>query len=390
MHGHALPDLLWALRALLAVVCVSTIGFYAWGACATREFFARRAPERHRDASSAVSVLKPVRGLDPDAAENFASFFVQEYPEWEILFGAEEQDDAGLEAARRVARRYPDFPARFIVGNGMPGTNPKVRILSRLAREARHPVLLISDSDIRVDRFHLERMAEPLRDPEIGVVTCLYRTGAENFWGRLDSLALATEFVPGALVARKLEGMSFAMGAGILIRRDVLDRIGGFRDIADCLADDYLLGNLPARAGYRVELAREIVDHRLGTNGLTDLVWRQIRWNLGIRTSRPWSYAGLLLMQGTAAAAALSFVARGSLVLCSLAAATWVVRLCVAWYVAVRCMKDRSVGRYLWLVPIRDLLSTVLWIASFASHKVVWRGKRFRVERGGRLTDLPA
>jgi ceramide glucosyltransferase len=389
MHPTSWVLLLGVCRAAAASVCVSTIGFYAWATYLAGRFFARRASSGDDgNFCPGVSVLKPVRGLDPEAAANFASFFEQDYPDWEILFGAEHADDPGIETARRVARDYPEVPTRVIVGNGVAGVNPKVRILAKLTRDARHPLLLISDSDIRVDRMHLRRMVQPLANPKTAVVTCLYRTAAEGLWGRLDALALATEFVPGALVARRLEGMSFAMGAGILIRREALERVGGFARIADCLADDYLLGNLPARAGYEVELAREVVDHRLGTRCLSDLIARQNRWNLGIRSSRPWSYAGLLFMQGTAAAIALSLTAVGSAWAWGLAAATLFVRLASAWFVTTRCLADRSAPRWLWLVPIRDLLSTVLWVTSFFGRNVVWRGNHFRLERGGRLREI--
>jgi ceramide glucosyltransferase len=330
-----------------------------------------------------------VCGIDPNSPANFESFFRQEYPNWEILFGAEHEDDPGLEAARRIARRHPEVDATIVSGNGIPGTNPKVRTLAVLARAAKHPLLLVSDSDIRVDREHLRRMSAPLRDPATAVATCLYRTSAEGLWGKLDALALSTEFIPGALVARRMEGMTFGMGAGILIRRDVLDRIGGFAQIADCLADDYLLGNLPHRAGYGVALAQEIVDHGVSTRSLRDLVARQMRWNLGIRISRPWSYAGLAFMQGTAAALLLLAADGASLAACTLAAATTTVRLAAAWSVTDR-LGDSASRRLLWLVPLRDLLSTVLWVAGFFGRTVVWRGRRFHLEAGGRLRERPA
>lgn len=368
---------------LLSALCLSATAFYVWSAVVGRAF-ARRAPIG-KQPGPGISVLKPIRGLDPDAFASFSSFCRQDYPRWEILFGAEDETDPGLEAARRVQREHHQTPIRIVAGSGGDGTNPKVRTLAMLAREARHPLLLISDSDIRVGRSHLQRMAEPLRDPAVGAVTCLYRTSADTFWGRLDSLALSTEFVPGVLVACRLEGMTFGMGSGILIRREVLERIGGFAALADSLADDYLLGNLPVRAGYRVELSGDVVDHRLGTRSLRDLFARQLRWNLAILTSRPLGYAGLLLTQGTAAAVMLAVAAGGSAAALSLAGITLAARIGTAWFLTVRCLKDRRAPRLLWLLPIRDLLSTAAWFAAFFSRTVVWRGTRFRVGAGGRL-----
>ncbi len=387
MHGHAWASLVTPLRILLSAVCLSTIGLYAWSVFLARDFLQRVAGRKGGETPPGISVLKPIRGVDRDAVANFASFCRQDYPSWEILFGAEQEGDPGLEAARQVQRDHPDVPIRILVGDGATGANPKVRTLAKLAREARHSLLLISDSDIQVDRSHLERMVEPFQDPRVGVATCLYRSSADAFWGRIDALALSTEFVPGALVARRLEGMTFAMGAGILIRQDVLERIGGFRAIADNIADDYLLGNLPARAGYRVELAREVVNHRLGTRSLRDLITRRMRWNRVILSSRPWSYAGMVFLQGTAAALFLPVAAGGSVSAWLLAMATLAARIGAGWFLTDRCLDDRASRRLLWLLPICDVVSTLTWFAAFFRHEIVWRGRKFRVERGGRLLE---
>jgi ceramide glucosyltransferase len=385
MHSHSWLPALAVLRPLLLVLCASATAFFAYSVVAARDLLARTRSAAAPGHQPPISILKPLRGLDYDALANFASFCEQDYGTWEILFGAEDEGDPGLAAARRVARDHPRVDIRFIVGRGTSGANPKVRTVANLARHAKYPLLLVSDSDIRVERDHLQRMVEPLRDPAVGVVTCLYRTNAEGMIGRIDALSLSTEFLPGALVARKLEGMSFAMGAGILIRREVLDDIGGFAALEDCLADDYLLGKLPAEAGHHVELASDVVDHRLGTRSFADLRARQNRWNLGIRTSRPWSYAGLVFTQGTAAGLLFLLSTGGSALGWSVALSAVVVRLSVAWFLATRLLRDRTIARDLWLIPIRDLLSTALWLGSFFGSTVVWRGRRLRVGAGGRI-----
>ncbi|MGE5278858.1 MAG: bacteriohopanetetrol glucosamine biosynthesis glycosyltransferase HpnI [Acidobacteriota bacterium] len=385
MHSHLWLQLLGAIRPALLVLCASATAFYVYAVVAARDLLGRSGTAAASSGEPPVSVLKPLRGLDHDAIASFASFCEQDYPRWEILFGAEDEDEPGLEAARRVARDHPRVDVRFVVGRGASGANPKVRTVANLALHAKYPLLLISDSDIRAEPNHLKRMVAPLEDPAVGVVTCLYRTQGRGLAGRLDALSLTTEFLPGALVARRLEGMSFAMGAGILIRREVLDDIGGFAALEDCLADDYLLGKLPAEAGHHVELARDVVDHRLGTRSFADLRARQNRWNLGIRTSRPWGYAGLGFTQGTAAALLFLLATAGSALGWSVLAATLIIRIGVAWLLAVRCLEDRSIARDLWLVPIRDLLSTALWVGSFFGSSVVWRGRRLRLGAGGRI-----
>lgn len=389
MHAPVWHHALAVLRPLLLVVCASATGFYAYAVFAARDLLARHKEQPDSADEPPVSILKPLRGLDPNPVGNFASFCQQDYPAWEVLFGAEDESEPGLEAVRQVTRDHPRADIRIVLGSGLSGKNPKVRTLSRLVREAKHPLLLISDSDIRADRNHLTRMVAPLRDPTVGVVTCLYRSDASGLIGKIDSLSLSTEFLPGALVARRLEGMSFAMGAAILIRREVLDSIGGLAALEDYLADDYLLGKLPYEAGHRVELARDVVDHRLGTRSFGDLRARQIRWNLGIRMSRPWGYAGLVFTQGTAASLLFLLATGGSPLGWSVAGSALAVRLGVAWFLAAKCLKDRSIGRLLWLVPIRDLIGTALWFAGFFGNTVVWRGRRFRVGSGGRILDGP-
>ena len=385
MHSPAWGEALLLARAILLVLCGSASLFYLYALFAARDIVGRR---RRRDPAvlePPVSVLKPLRGLDNDAVANFASFCRQNYGKYEILFGAEDENEPGLAAARQAARTHPNVDIRYFVEAGASGANPKVRTVGNLARHAKYPLLLVSDSDISVEPDHLRRMVAPLRDPSVGVVTCLYRTRARGLVGRIDALSLSTEFLPGALVARRLEGMSFAMGAGILIRRDILDGIGGFKALEDCLADDYLLGKLPYEAGHRVELARDVVDHRLGTRNFADLGARQNRWNMGIRTSRPWGYAGLVFTQGTAAALLYLAATGASPFGCAVAAATLAIRLGSASFLALTCLHDATILRDLWLVPLRDLLATGLWIRSFFGDTVVWRGRRLRVGAGGRI-----
>ena len=386
MHSPAWSNALLLARPILLFLCVTASLFYLYAAAAARDVIGRlRSDASDGRGGPPISILKPLRGLDNDAVANFVSFFEQDYETFEILFGAEDENEPGLAAARQASREHPNIDVRFVIEAHAAGANPKVRTVGNLARQAKYPLLLVSDSDISVGRDHLRRMVEPLRDPTVGVVTCFYRTRARGLVGRIDALSLSTEFVPGALVARQLEGMSFAMGAGILIRAETLRDIGGFAALQDCLADDYLMGRLPYEAGHRVELARDVVDHRLGTRSLADLEARQNRWNLGIRTSRPWGYAGLVFTQGTAAALLFLAATGGSALGWAVAAGTMGIRLGVAAFLAMACLKDASILRDLWLVPFRDLMATGLWIRSFFGNTVVWRGRRLRLGAGGRI-----
>jgi ceramide glucosyltransferase len=329
--------------------------------------------------------LKPLCGLDEDLRQNLASYCEQDYSSFELLVGAEEEDDPGLEIARDVVRDHPLTDVRIFVGRSASGSNPKLRTIANLARHAKHELLLVSDSDMQVAPGHLKRLVAALSVPTIGAVTCLYRTTADGAAGRLEALGFSTEVLPRALVARMLDGESFGTGAGILAGRKALDDMGGFEAIEDRLADDYLLGKLLGESGHRVAIAPEVIEQKLATRSFSDLVDRQRRWNVCLRTLRPWGYAGLGLTQGTLAGLLLVLVTGGSPLGWSVAAGSLAVRLAAAWFFGARLLEDPAFARNLWLVPFRDLLSAGLWLRSFFGHTVLWRGRRLTVGAGSRI-----
>jgi len=380
--GHGL--LFWT-GAALAALCVLANVYTVLGVAAAREFFSRREPEA-TGSLPPVSILKPVRGVDPDADRSLTSFFRQDYPEYEIVFAFESEEDPAVPLVRRIADAFPNVPSRLVF-RPVPATgSPKVASIAHAAEASRFGVLLASDSDIRVSPGHLRAMVRSLSDPKVGVVTCLYRSNGPGAIGRLEALGLTTEFQRDVLVARKVEGISFAMGSGILIRRPVLDAIGGFEALSESLTDDYLLGNLPCRLGYRVELARDVVDHELSTRTLTDLVRHQLRWNRGIRKSRPGGYAGLVFTHAPSLALLFLISQSFSLPAWAWIAATFTLSIVSAWVVAGRLLDDEMVRRSLWLVPIRDTLSFALWIGGMFGNRIEWRGRRFRIGAYGVMT----
>jgi len=386
----ALAHLLLQLGTVIgATVCVSASFYYLFAVSCALSFFGR--PFRHNDCfTPPITILKPLCGLDRGAYENLASFCRQNYPQYQIVFGSDDVADPALSVARRIAKDFPERDIRVVVHRGPRTPNPKVGTLAAMATDASNALLLVSDSDIRVDEDHLRRLVAPMADPAVGVVTCLYRSRAESFAGTLNALGLSTDFQPAVLVARRFEGITFGLGSGILIRRAVLDAVGGFAEIANYLSDDYFLGLLPMRAGYRVELLPEVVSHELGGSTLRDVVDSQMRWNRGIRSVRPLGYAGLFLNQGTPASLLLLGMAWPSRAALALSGSTLVLRLAMAWLIAVRCLRDEPARRYLWLVPLRDLFGFVLWFGAFFGDSVVWRGRRFRLKSDGRLVSVEA
>ena len=383
-HPSTAHTLLVVGRALAGFVCITATIYNLSAILCARDFFRRGAPGAS-SSTPPITVLKPLRGLDPDAYENFASFCRQDYPGYQIVFGAESADDPAIAVARRVAADHPGVDIAIVVSKSAPSANRKIGCLAGMVPEAKHGLLLVSDSDIRVEPDFLRRIVEPMAEPGVGVVTCLYRSQSSSFAGRVGALGISTEFAPSVLVARKLEGVSFGMGSGILIRRSIVSILGGFEALGQFLADDYQLGNLPARAGHRVELARCVVEHRVGDSGLRDVIDHLLRWNRGTRAARPGGYFGYLLTQATPPAVALLALGPGSTASILVAGTTIGVRLAMAGFVGGNCLGDRDAARRLALVPLRDLFGFAMWIGGFFGSSVVWRGCRYRLLAGGRL-----
>ncbi len=344
------------------------------------------------DFAPPVSVLKPVRGSDPEAYENFRSHVEQDYPEYEVVFGVADAADPAVGVVQRLMQEHPDRKIRLVVCPKNLGANRKVSSLIQILAEARHEHVVFADSDIRVPPDYLRRALAPLADPAVGMVTCLYRgVPAATLGSRLEALATAAQFAPGVLAARLLDGgLRFALGSTIATSRTVLKKIGGLEPLADYLADDYELGARTAAAGLRVALSELAVDHYLPPYTLSEFLRHQLRWGRGMRQSRPAGYAGLfvtyLLVWAPVAAVALSFSQEATPSFSPAAAAVLTAgiafRLAVAYRVGIRILGDRALWRRLWLLPLADFLGLLVWIGSYTGRQVSWRGERFRLERG--------
>ena len=380
----------WArmfIVVLLLIPCLSATGFYAYAIYSARDFFSRSP---HMDAGflPPVSILKPIRGLDPEAYANLASFCQQAYPAYQVICGTHDDKDPGAAVVKQLINNFPAVDIQLVVSDRNVGTNPKVSNLANMLAVARYPTLLISDSDIRVEREYLRRVVQPLCDPNIGVVTCMYRSLTQHVTGVLEALSISTGYHPSVLVARKTEGVKFALGASIVIRRAVLEAIGGFAAVANFLADDCQLGNFASRAGYEVVLSDYVVEHVLSTSSFAELIRRQTRWARGNRVSRPWGYLGLIFTHGTAMSLLLLLVSAGSRFGWAVLGAVWLARLTMGWVVGARYLNDRTVKRFLWLVPVSDLIGFAVWCRGFVGHTVNWRGQRFRLTESGELVPL--
>lgn len=366
------------LMAATAIVFYGVAIYAAWRWLRTRE-----PAEARSDGLPPVSILKPLCGVDGDLYENLASACRQAYPRFEMLCGVQDPADPCVPVVQRVAQEFPTVAVRLVVSSPPASGNPKISNLIALERQAQHPLLVIADSDIRVGPDYLRRLVRPFRDPAVGAVTCLCRARGRGVAGVIEALRLAA-FSAGVLVARVLEGMSFALGSTIVVRRTALDAIGGFRAIAGYLADDYMLGHQVARAGFTVLLSTYVVDHRVGTSHLGEVLARQLRWNRGVRVSRPWGYLGLFWTYGVPASLALVLATRGSSFGWRVLGLTWGMRWVMAAVVAA-ARQDRIALRWLWATPLTDLLDAVMWGWGLWGSTVIWRGQRFQVTREGKL-----
>ncbi len=318
----------------------------------------------------AASILKPIRGADDGLRDAIASHLALR-GECELLCGVASLDDPAVSMLR-------EFPSVRIIECRTKTPNAKVGVLEDLAAAARYPILIVNDADIRVPADYLERVTAPLSDPRVGLVTCLYRAGGSSFASRFEGLGVSTDFAPSTLVARMVGVDEFAMGSTMAFRRADLDRIGGFRALGDYLADDYQLGHRLHALGLKCVLADVIVDTRLGGN-----IWaHQVRWARTIRVSKFAGFLGLPVTFATFWALVAAALGDWQIAI-ALLSIRMIMAIVAGWFV----MRSRDVLRLFWAIPLRDLFGAAVWIAALGGNTVVWRGKRLRIARDGRITD---
>jgi ceramide glucosyltransferase len=382
------------LEAVAATGTVCCLFFYFLSALSLASFLS----DRRKKLSQAplpesqlppVSILKPLKGVDPEIWESFCSHCEQEYPEFQIqmIFGVSDPGDPAIEVVRKLQSKYPNREIELIVCDRVLGPNIKVSNLVQMLPAARHELLLVNDSDIRVPPDYLRKVIAPLADASVGLVTCLYRAVASPTLGsRLEALGISTDFVPGVLSARFLEkGLHFGLGSTLAFRRRDLQAIGGFEALLDYLADDYELGRRIAATGKRVELSATTVTTFLPAYTLRQFFRHQLRWSRTIRDARRWGYAGLLFTFGLPWALVTLLVAQGAAWAWALFALTFAARLAVGFAAAVVVLHDRQALSNIFLLPLRDLIAPLVWAAGFLGNRIHWRGDVFDL-KDGRLT----
>ncbi|MGE5205976.1 MAG: bacteriohopanetetrol glucosamine biosynthesis glycosyltransferase HpnI [Chlamydiota bacterium] len=336
-----------------------------------------------------VSLLKPLHGLEPGLESNLESFFRQDYPQYEIIFGCRQESDPALEVVRTLRRRYPEVPVKVALSGEPERPNAKVCSLQKMAAAANSDYLVISDSDVNVTPGYLREVIRPLLQPEVGMVTCLYRgVSTGGFWSRLEALGMSVEMTAGVVVADMLEGLKFALGPTMAIRRDVLQEAGGFEILADYCADDFVLGQRVFEAGWQVVLSHYVLNHVALHQRCVASLQHQVRWMKSTRFSRPKGHLGSGLtfaMPFGLLGLAAGFAAGNPVLGLTLFLYAVLNRMAEALLAGWGVVRDPLVLRYFWLYPVRDLLGFFLWCASFFNTRIVWRGERYQLQTGGKM-----
>lgn len=336
-----------------------------------------------------VSVLKPVHGLEPRLKENIESFFRQDYPSYEILFAAADENDPSLEIIREISSRYRHVPSQILITGQPPWPNPPAYSFYRMSEISKYDILVTSDSDVEVSSNYLREVVTPLLEPENGMVTCVYRgKNLGGFWSALDAIGMSVEMTAGVLVANLLEGMKFGLGPTIAVRKDALAKIGGYPAVGDYFSNDFAIGNFIEKAGYKVVLSQHVIDHVVAPMTFRRMWDRQVRWAKGTRYSRPKGHFGSVLVfavpygiLGFAAADALHFPRLATFLL----GAALLNRLIECWVVGWRVVRDPQAKSAAWLYPVRDMVGFLVWCASYLTRRAVWRDSRYELVEGGRI-----
>lgn len=375
------------VESVTTIVTFASLFYFMAALWSARSFMRRRVDAA--DFAPGVTILKPLKGFDPGMYEAFASHCRLEYAgDYEILFGVSSLDDPAVPAVERLKAEFPERSIRLIICPEKLGLNGKISNVVQMTREARYEYLILNDSDIHVSPRYLSRImrgfAAPERGKAVGMVTAPYRGIAHGTLGsKMEALGIATDFFPGVLTALMIDGeIRFGLGSTLAVSHQALAATGGFEGLVDSLADDYELGFRISKAGLAVILSREVVATSVPAYRLKDFLAHQLRWARTVRDSRKAGYLGLVFTFGLPWAI-LNLVACGlSLPSLALLSLTVAARITVALAVGVGILNDRQVLRDLWLLPLRDFCALWVWIWSFASHSVTWRGEKFLLENG--------
>ncbi|SEG20810.1 ceramide glucosyltransferase [Bryocella elongata] len=376
------------VEAVAGGMTAAGIAYSALALAGARSFLRdsnKTAPAQPREFSPGVSILKPVKGLDPNMYAGLVSHCQQRYAgPFELVFGVNSLEDSAVSALARLRVEYPEVPIQLIECTERLGSNGKVSNLVQMLRAAKYEYVIVNDSDIVVGPDYLTNVLRPFAEHKVGLVTVPYfGRASDTLWSRLEALGISTDFLAGVLTARKLEGgISFGLGSTLATTKTALGTIGGFETLVNQLADDYELGARLHKAGWKIELIHEVVATSLPAYGFRGFCDHQLRWSRAVRDSRKAGYVGLCFTYVLPWALATVLASGCSLWSVTLLSVALVMRVAVALQVGVGVLRDAQVLQDLWLLPLRDCFGLFFWAWSYASNTIVWRGERFRLKDG--------
>jgi ceramide glucosyltransferase len=378
-----------AFRSLLLLLALCPLVYYILSLYNIIAYFRgiRRLPPRDDAFAPPVSILKPVRGVDSEAYDNFASYCRLNYPVYEIIFAVTDPRDPIVPVIEKLQRDFLHTRIRLATAVERLGQNNKISNLYRLVKEAQYELLVMSDSDVRVGPDYLRELVGAFADPEVGAVTSFYRcAGGGTLAADLAMLGMCSDSLPSALIARKLEGgVQFAFGWTMATTKERLAEIGGWESMADHHSDDFELGNRIARRGHRVEIMGEAVSVVFPRETIQELFGQELRWAIGLRNVRPVAYAGMIFTHGlpwAVLAAIVAATAGWTGLAIAYLIAYFVLRISVAWVAGVWGLRDQTIISKLWLLPVRDAITSIVWLVGLLSDRIRWRGSEFRVKNG--------
>jgi len=380
------------LRTLLPFIAILPATAYSLISlvCARRFFNRTSAAATRPTAEAGVTILKPVKGMDAGSYDNFASFCRQQYTgPLQMVFAAASADDAVIPVIRRLISDFPGHDISLVINPAVHGPNYKVSNLINAFPRARHDIIIICDSDICVSAGYLRSVTSHFVDPQVGLVTSLYRTSSvHGIATALEATGFTAEMIPNVLVALQMEWLSFALGASMAVRRQALASIGGLEALVDYLADDYQLGNKVHHAGWGIALDGSFVESMIKAESLMTVLSRQLRWARTMRVSHPGGYlASGITLPFPAVLLALLTAPSAGFALAAIAL-LYLVRLAVSTTFSRRFVRDGLLPRWLWLLPLRDMLAFFCWTLSFLGNRIEWRGSRFVLKPGGRIEEI--
>ncbi|MDD2542158.1 MAG: bacteriohopanetetrol glucosamine biosynthesis glycosyltransferase HpnI [Desulfuromonadaceae bacterium] len=336
-----------------------------------------------------VSILKPVKGMDEDSYDNFASFCCQTYAgKVQLIFAAASPDDPVIPVIRQLIYDFPEHDITLCINPALHGPNYKVSNLINAFPEAKHDIVVVCDSDIHVTPDYLQSVTAHFSDPQVGLVTSLYRTSTvHGVATALEAIGFTSEMIPNVLVARQLEGLTFALGASMAVRREALRAIGGFESLVSYLADDYQLGNKIYHAGWHIALDSCFVESVIKSENLMSVLSRQLRWARTMRVSRPGGYLASGITLPFPAALLATLLAPSLALGVAAVALQYGVRLSISTLYSRRFVRDSLFPHWLWLLPLRDMLAFFTWALSFSGNRIEWRGSRFTLKPGGKIEE---